>query len=129
MTIKLFNQNNIKIIRDIIDKELGKALKPLGVVIKQGNITYEDDRLKMTNLKFELEGALSEEEKTLKDIKPLISGIDFDKTMHFKGQKIKIWGYWKRSKTPFICSFVDNPNKDKICFDERSIRMLNNGKN
>lgn len=91
-------------LREHLNKKLSNILKDeLGVTIDFGNASYSDDSVTF-KCRVEIEGAKSENEKSLDNIKPFMTHIDFDKQVKLGKFLFKIVGFRSRArKNPWVC--------------------------
>ena len=91
-------------LREHLNKKLSDILKDeLGITLDFGNASYDSDSVTF-KCRIEIEGARSENEKSLDDIKPFMSHVDFDKQVKMGKYLFKIIGYRVKARTkPWIC--------------------------
>jgi len=92
------NKQTTSLLRDELNEAVLSVAEKHGVTIKFGNASYDDDTIKFTNVMVSLEGALSQTEKDLENVKPFHSDVDFDKVAKVRGHEFKIIGYRTRSR-------------------------------
>jgi len=91
-------------LREHLNKKLSNIFKDeLGVTLDFGNASYDSDSVTF-KCRIEIEGARSENDKSLDMIKPYYSHIDFDKEAKMGKYLFKIIGYRAKARTkPWLC--------------------------
>ena len=91
-------------LREHLNNKLSNILKDeLGITIEFGNASYDSDSVTF-KCRIEIEGARSENDKSLDFIKPYNSHIDFDKEVKMGKYLFKIIGYRSKARTkPWLC--------------------------
>ena len=91
-------------LREHLNKKLSDMFKDeLGITLDFGNASFNEDSVTF-KCRIEIEGARSENEKSLDDIKPFMSHVDFDKQVKLGKYLFKIVGYRSRARTkPWVC--------------------------
>ena len=91
-------------LREHLNKKLSTILKDeLGITLDFGNASFDEDSVTF-KCRIEIEGARSENDKSLDFIKPYYSHIDFDKEAKMGKYLFKIIGYRVKARTkPWLC--------------------------
>ena len=91
-------------LREHLNKKLSNILKDeLGITIDFGNASFDSDSVTF-KCRVALEGARSENDKSLDFIKPYMSHLDFDKEARMGKYLFKIVGYRTKARTkPWVC--------------------------
>jgi hypothetical protein len=91
-------------LREHLNRKLSNILKDdLGVTLDFGNASFDSDSVTF-KCRIEIEGARSENDKSLDFIKPYMSHIDFDKEAKMGKYLFKIVGFRSKARTkPWVC--------------------------
>ena len=105
-------------LREHLNRKLSNILKDdLGVTLDFGNASFDSDSVTF-KCRIEIEGARSENDKSLDFIKPYKSYLDFNKIAEFDGYKFTIIGYRIKARTkPWLCKDL-NSGKDYVLTNE-----------
>lgn len=112
--ITKIDANACKELRAILDEKLKNILKDeLGITLDFGNGSFNSDSITF-KCRVAIEGAMSENDRSLELVKPYKSYLDFDKVAEFDGYKFKIIGYRVKARTkPWLCKDL-NSGKDYV---------------
>mgnify|MGYP003131894296 CR=1 FL=1 len=91
-------------LRESLNEKLSNILKEeLGITLDFGNASFDSDSVTF-KCRIAIEGARSENDKSLEFIKPYMSHIDFDKEARIGKYLFKIVGYRNKARTkPWLC--------------------------
>ena len=91
-------------LRESLNEKLSNIFKEeLGITLDFGNASYDSDSITF-KCRVAIEGARSENDKSLEMIKPYMSHIDFDKEARIGKYLFKIVGYRTNARTkPWLC--------------------------
>jgi len=111
--------NACKQLRTILNEELHNILKDdLGITLEFGNGSYNSDSINF-KCRVAIEGAMSENDRSLELVKPYKSYLDFNKVAEFDGYKFTIIGYRTKARTkPWLCKNL-NDGKDYVLTDQQ----------
>ena len=102
--ITKIDANACKQLRIILDEKLKNILKDeLGITLEFGNGSFNSDSVTF-KCRVAIEGAMSENDRSLEFIRPYKSYLDFNKIAEFDGYKFTIIGYRTKARTkPWLC--------------------------
>ena len=101
--ITKIDANACKQLRTILNEKLHNILDELGVTLEFGNGSYNSDSITF-KCRVAIEGAMSENDRSLELVKPYKSYLDFNKVAEFNGYKFTIIGYRTKARTkPWLC--------------------------
>lgn len=115
-TITEMNRTNAKLVREILEEKLPTILKEHGLSFELGNAKYDDDGVRFTGFRLSVKGALSEEEKALRDELNFRNNygvkLDQNKIAKLDGMDISLVGFKPRArKNPFIIQDLNSDNQ------------------